>query len=84
VLYLLREYKESIDVCKLVLELNPYHFGAASGMGMCYIGLEDYEAALSAFEKALIINPGMEPIQKYAAALRAKLGKADGPRDFEN
>eukprot|EP00775_Hariotina_reticulata_P014287 gene14287-14_t len=77
VLYLLREYKESIDVCKLVLELNPYHFGAASGMGMCYIGLEDYDAALSAFESALSINPGMEPIQKYAAALRAKLGKAN-------
>ena len=36
VLFLLGRYQESIEDCQLVLELNPYHFGAASGMGMCY------------------------------------------------
>ena len=36
VLFLLQRYQESIHDCKLVLDLNPYHFAAASGMGMCY------------------------------------------------
>lgn len=33
---MLQRYNESIADCKVTLELNPYHFGAASGMGMCY------------------------------------------------
>ena len=36
VLFLLQRYQESIQDCQLVLDLNPYHFAAASGMGMCY------------------------------------------------
>ncbi|WIA42700.1 hypothetical protein OEZ86_008651 [Tetradesmus obliquus] len=72
-LYLMHRYEESIEVCQLVLQLNPYHFGAASGMGMCHLQLEDHPAALAAFQRALAINPAMEPIQTYVAALKAKL-----------
>lgn len=78
VLYLMHRYEESIQVCKLAVELNPYHFGAASGMGMCYLGIEDHQAALEAFEQALSINPEMEPIRTYVAALRAKLADDAG------
>lgn len=81
VLYLMHRYEESIEACQLVLQLNPHHFGAASGMGMCHLGREDHVAALAAFETALAINPGLDPIQTYAAALRAKLADdATGPR----
>ncbi|KAF8056228.1 ttc30a [Scenedesmus sp. PABB004] len=64
-LYLMQRYAESIEVCRLVLQLNPHHFGAASGMGMCFLGLDDHRAALSAFETALEINPELDPIQTY-------------------
>src|SRR5207253_1274904 len=32
-------FAESIDDCKQALEVNPYHFGAAAGMGQCYLQL---------------------------------------------
>ncbi|KAF6262650.1 hypothetical protein COO60DRAFT_1699203 [Scenedesmus sp. NREL 46B-D3] len=73
VLFLMHRYEESIEVCELVLQLNPHHFGAANGMGMCHLQLENHTAALAAFERALAINPAMEPIQTYVAALKAKL-----------
>jgi tetratricopeptide (TPR) repeat protein len=83
VLFLMHRYEESIEVCQLVLQLNPYHFGAASGMGMCQLQLENHPAALAAFERALAINPAMDPIQTYVAALKAKLaddglGRSEG------
>eukprot|EP00879_Flechtneria_rotunda_P017099 GHRR01017907.1.p1 GENE.GHRR01017907.1~~GHRR01017907.1.p1 ORF type:complete len:192 (+),score=67.67 GHRR01017907.1:285-860(+) len=73
VLYLMNNYNDSIEVCKLALQLNPYHFGAASGMGLCHLGNGDLKEALAAFELALSIHPGMEPTQTYVTALRAKL-----------
>jgi len=73
VLYLMKQYRESIAVCELVLELNPYHFGAASGMGMCYIGLAEYKEALHAFERTLQIHPGLDHIAHFISALRDQL-----------
>lgn len=78
VLYLMEKYKESIQLCELVLELNPYHFAAASGMGMCYVKLADYRGALAAFERTLRINPGLTHIQRYIVALRDQLPGAEG------
>jgi hypothetical protein len=31
----MRRFEDSITDCRRVLRLNPYHFGAASGMGLC-------------------------------------------------
>lgn len=73
VLYLMEKYQESIQLCELVLELNPYHFAAASGMGMCCVKLADYRGALAAFERTLRINPGLTHIQRYIVALRDQL-----------
>lgn len=55
--YLMHRFEESISDCKRTLELNPYHFGAASGMGMCLAKVGDYHAALAAFELAMFLNP---------------------------
>jgi tetratricopeptide (TPR) repeat protein len=78
VLYLMDQYQESIEMCELVLELNPYHFAAASGMGMCYVKLADYKGALRAFERTLQINPGLTHIQKYILALKDQVsGEAE-------
>jgi cytochrome c-type biogenesis protein CcmH/NrfG len=52
-----KRYLESIADCNKVLELNPYHFGALSGMGMNYMGIDDLDAALDAFRRTLAIMP---------------------------
>jgi tetratricopeptide (TPR) repeat protein len=56
-------YHESINDCVQTLELNPYHFGAAAGMGQCYLQLGDRQAALEAFRRALRLNPGLEGVR---------------------
>lgn len=35
--YMQRRFAESIKDCQMTLELQPYHFGAASGMGLCHL-----------------------------------------------
>lgn len=73
IMYLMEQYQESIKLCELVLELNPYHFAAASGMGMCYMKLADYKGALKAYERALQINPGLSHIKRFVLALKDQL-----------
>lgn len=40
-----------------VLTLNPYHYGALHAKAMMLMKLENYEAAIYAFERAAMINP---------------------------
>lgn len=56
--------------------MQPYHFGAASGMGLCYLKLAEPDAALEAFEEALRINPAMNSITKFVKELREKAAQA--------
>jgi tetratricopeptide (TPR) repeat protein len=55
--YLTGEYEKSRDDCLEAIRLNPVHFGALHGLGLCYASLEDYRAAIQAFRKALEIQP---------------------------
>lgn len=73
VMYLLKDYTASIEVCRLTLELNPWHFGAASGMGMCYVALQQMAPAVKAFDRALAIHPGLSHVQHLADALRTNI-----------
>ena len=59
VYYLAGEFDKSIADCHEVLKRNPGHFGALSGMGQIYFQLEDNEAALLWYRKALEVNPNM-------------------------
>ena len=59
----LSQFKQSIHDCHQTLELNPYHFGAATGMGQCYLELNDHVAALESFRRALKLNPGLEGVR---------------------
>ena len=63
--YLMRDYEKSIADCDKTLELNPVHFGALSGAGLCYLGLRDLHKALEYFERAVTVNPNMPQIQQY-------------------
>jgi tetratricopeptide (TPR) repeat protein len=61
--YCTERYEESIQDCNQALELNPYHFGAAAGMGQCYLKLGEQSLALEAFRRALKLNPSLEGVR---------------------
>eukprot|EP00250_Pteridium_aquilinum_P017505 c23663_g1_i1 orf=61-1035(+) len=73
--YLMQEYQASIIDCERTLELNPYHFGALSGMGLCYAALNDSESALLWFEKAYSLHPGLGQINRFIKMLKQKLSE---------
>jgi tetratricopeptide (TPR) repeat protein len=70
----------SISDCERVLKLNPFHFGAAAGMGRCYIKLRKNRAALKAFRTAIRVNPTMGEVEEAIRALENALGE-EGRRD---
>jgi tetratricopeptide (TPR) repeat protein len=70
VYYLMLEFEKSIADIHRTLELNPVHFGALSGMGLCYLGLVEPRQALEWFERAVSVNPNMDTIQAYIRQIR--------------
>jgi tetratricopeptide (TPR) repeat protein len=50
-------YQKSLADCQMVVQLNPVHFGALHGMGLCYAALGEYCQAIYAFQRALAIQP---------------------------
>ena len=71
--YCTKRYEESIQDCQQALELNPYHFGAAAGMGQCYLKLGGQAMALEAFRRALRINPNLEGVRANVVYLERAL-----------
>ena len=71
--FALGRYGESIKDCRQALEINPYHFAAAAGEGRCYLELDDSRMALSAFRRALKLNPGLEAIRAHVVYLERSL-----------
>ncbi|MDR2345449.1 MAG: tetratricopeptide repeat protein [Planctomycetaceae bacterium] len=63
-LYASGKFKDTIEDCKIVLDLNPYHFGAAIGMGHAYLHDKNKELAIVCFQQALKINPNLEAIRR--------------------
>lgn len=56
-LYMAKRYSKSVADCKKTLELNPYHFGALSGLGLNYVELDNLVGALNAFRRTLEVLP---------------------------
>ena len=73
--YCSESYVEAINSCHDALELNPYHFGAAAGMGQCYLKLDEQALALEAFRRALNLNPGLEGVRANVVYLERVLEK---------
>ena len=67
--FALGEFEDSINDCHQALEINPYHFAAASGMGQAYLHLGDHFSALEAFRRALRLNPNLEGARAQVARL---------------
>ena len=55
--YSIGDYQKSLADCQIVVQINPIHFGALHGMGLCYAALGEYSEAIKAFKAALEIQP---------------------------
>lgn len=62
-------YSESIRDCQQALEINPYHFGAAAGMGQCFLQIGNQASALESFRRALRLNPDLEGVRANVTQL---------------
>ena len=67
------QFEKSKDDCEQVVKLNPFHFGAWHGLGLCHAALGDYQAAIAAFRKALEIQPYALVNQKLILECTARL-----------
>ncbi len=72
-LYLLGRFPESIKDIDRVLALEPRHFGALSGLGLCDLQLDRDKAALDAFERAAAVDPNLPGVRSRIEALRKQL-----------
>ena len=73
VLYLQRKYNESIKECEITLKMNPNHFGAWNGLGLCHYQLANYPTAIESFKTALTIQPFADFNKVYIARCRGQL-----------
>ncbi len=64
-LFAIAEFQDAIEDGMIVLDLNPYHFGAAIGMAHAYLQLNEKEQAVLAFQQALRINPSLESVRRH-------------------
>jgi tetratricopeptide (TPR) repeat protein len=73
VLYLMGEIERSRADVEKVLELEPRHFGALSGLGLLYMAEGEAEKALDAFRRALAVNPTMPGPQQWVEELKTRI-----------
>jgi tetratricopeptide (TPR) repeat protein len=73
--FALGRHLESISDCRHTLVLNPFHFGAAAGLGQCHLQIGDQRSALDTFRHALKINPSMEGVRANVVYLQKLLKK---------
>lgn len=69
--YVMGDYAGSIADIAETLALEPRHFGALSGLGLCYLALGQPEQALAAFEAVLDVHPQSPSARQNVEALRA-------------
>jgi tetratricopeptide (TPR) repeat protein len=60
---------EAIRDCHQSLEINPYHFVAATCMGQAYLELQNPVSALECFRRALRLNPDLEGVRVQVVRL---------------
>ena len=73
VLYIRQQYDASLRDIKKVLELEPRHFGALSGMGLINRAQGDGKAALEAYRKAIGIHPFLSGVGQLIKELEVEV-----------
>lgn len=78
--YLTDRFASSLMACRRTLALNPYHFGAAAGMGHNLVQLGQFADAEAAYRAALRIHPRMEGVRQQLRRARES-APAPTPRE---
>ena len=68
--------KSIADIGK-VLELEPRHFGALSGLGMIMRSIGDDDRAMAAFREALAVDPHLDNVREELDSLEAETAGRD-------
>jgi tetratricopeptide (TPR) repeat protein len=76
VLYMRGLAEDSYDLCELVIEMKPHHFGAWHGLALCAVRLKDWETALMAAKEALHLQPHAGANKEIIRLVKRKLRKA--------
>lgn len=74
----LRNFEASVEDSRRALELNPFHFEAAVGMGQGLLEMDQPRAALDCFRRALVLNPNLESVRARVRSLRRILDGSGG------
>lgn len=69
----LEKFVWSARDCRQTLRLNPFHFGAAVGMGHCQLEFHDPAAALKSLTRSLEIFPDMDNVRAQVRYLQRAL-----------
>jgi tetratricopeptide (TPR) repeat protein len=72
-MFVMRDYDRAIADCERVIALNPVHFGALHGLGLCHAAVGNYRAAIGAFRSALTIQPHSIENQRLILECTARL-----------
>jgi tetratricopeptide (TPR) repeat protein len=72
--YQAQEFQKSADDCAKVLQLNPHHFGAMSGLAQCLMNLRQFPEALNVYRKVYKLNPHMAGVEDAIRMLENALG----------
>ena len=75
-LYLMGRFADSVQDIEKTLALEPRHFGALSGLGMCNEQLNKDKEALDAFRRALVVDPNMPGVELSVEEIKKRLAKS--------
>ena len=73
--WLMDEYGKSIADIERTLALEPRHFGALSGLGMIMQGMGEKQKAMTAYKRALEVDPHLDGVKAAVDTLEKELGK---------
>ena len=71
--YVQNDYDRALRDIEQVLKREPRHFGALAGLGMIMQELGDDKRALSAYRKALAVNPHLDRVPELVKKLTEKV-----------
>ncbi len=74
--FLADDYGLALHDIRMALSLNPNHFGSLVGLGVIHGEMENYKAAIEAYERAKALNPHQEEIDQGIKHLSFILGRA--------
>lgn len=78
-LFMLGRFAESAEDCQRVLQLNPYHVGALSGLVQCQLQAGKARDALLSLRRLAKLQPYSQSIQRNIEELEAQI-EPEGPR----